>query len=403
MRDFQLAEDALQDACVTALTVWPERGTPDRPDAWLLHAARRKAIDRIRRDRNFQTKKDQLTVLHDLEQQAADDDEPAYQKDEASMPIPDERLSLIFTCCHPALANDARVALTLRTVGGLKTREIARGFLVPEPTMAQRLVRAKNKIRAAGIPYRVPPPELWQERLSSVLSVLYLIFNEGYAASTGTAPARTDLCLEAIRLTRIVHELLAKETEAAGLLALMLLHDARRPARVDEAGNFVSLEDQDRSLYNIDKINEGDRLLRQALKAGAIGPYQLQAAISALHATAPSYDETDWEEICMLYNSLAQVLPTPVVRLNAAVALGNARGWQTGLAAVRDAGADGKLDAYQPYHAALAEFLGRAGQNAEAAIAYRQAMALTDNQAEQAFLTRRLNALSKADDATVYN
>ena len=403
MRDFQLAEDVLQDACITALTVWPERGTPERPDAWLLQAARRKAIDRIRRDRNFETKRDQLTVLHELEQQGREHDHPENVSDEASMPIPDERLSLIFTCCHPALASEARVALTLRTVGGLRTAEIARGFLVPEPTMAQRIVRAKNKIRSAGIPYRVPPPELWRERLSSVLSVLYLIFNEGYAASSGTVPARTDLCLEAIRLMRVVCELLPEETEAAGLLALMLMHDARRPSRSGEDGAFVSLQDQDRSLYNRNKIIEGDRLLRTALATGKVGPYQLQAAISALHATAPSYGDTDWEEICLVYASLFQLQPTPVVQLNAAVALGNARGWQAGLAAVHEAGSGGRLESYQPYHAACAEFLARSGQNAEAAIAYRKAIELTENQAEQAFLSRRLAALNSTDDQTVYN
>ncbi len=403
VRDFQLAEDALQDACVTALTVWPGRGTPDRPDAWLLQAARRKAIDRIRRDRNFATKRDQLAVLNALEQQGAGIDGPDGDTDEANMPIPDERLSLIFTCCHPALASDARVALTLRTIGGLKTAEIARGFLVPEPTMAQRLVRAKNKIRAAGIPYRVPPPELWRERLSSVLSVLYLIFNEGYAATSGAAPARTDLCLEAIRLARILHELISDEPETAGLLALMLLHDARRPARSQADGTFVSLEDQDRRLYNRGKIEEGDRLLRRTLATGRVGPYQLQAAISALHATAPSYDETDWEEIRLVYDTLYRLQPSPVVQLNAAVALGNARGWQAGLAAVREAGRGGGLDTYQPYHAACAEFLARAGQHAEAVIAYRRAIELTENQAEQAFLSRRLAALDTTDDRTVYN
>lgn len=391
MRDLDLAEDVLQDAFLSALERWPRDGVPEHPRAWLLQAARRKAIDRFRRDVNLETKRPQLKVLAELEshrRQAEDDVDDS---------IPDERLRLVFTCCHPALAESARIALTLKTLGGLTTSEIARAFLTPETTMAQRLVRAKRKIRAARIPYAVPPPHRWGERLTSVLSIVYLIFNEGYAATSGRAPIREGLCLEAIRLGRILTDLAPREPEVAGLLALMLLHDSRRAARTDPGGMFVSLEQQDRSRWDRARIDEGDVILRKALSLGKPGPYQIQAAISAVHANAPSYDVTDWTEITLLYARLCELQPSAVVRLNAAVALSFARGPDAGLAAISELDADGALERYQPFHAARADLLRRAGRAGEAAIAYRRAMELTANEAERGFLKRRLSEIAETE------
>ena len=382
LRDFALAEDVLQDAVVAALRHWPDDGVPALPRAWLLRVARRKAIDRFRREANFAAKRDQLAVLAELEQQAGQEDE-----DEE---LVDDRLRLIFTCCHPALAEPARVALTLRTVGGLTTPEIARAFLVAEPTMAQRLVRATRKIKAANIPYRVPPPDLWPERLESVLSVIYLIFNEGYAATTGDDLTRADLCREAIRLGRIVVELAPGEPEAAGLLALMALHDSRRPARTDGDGNLVTLEHQDRARWDRSGIGAGISLLLGALALGRVGRYQIQAAISAVHAQAEHYAATDWTEITLLYDRLLELQPSPVVELNRAVALSFAEGVEAGLAALDCLRRDGELARYQPFHAADADLLRRAGRLDDAAAAYRRALALTGNTAERRFLEDRL-------------
>ncbi len=392
VRDLELAEDVLQDAFVAALQRWPEDGVPKHPRAWLLRTARHKAIDRFRRDANFQLKRTQLEVLVELERRA--------KPDEMDDTIEDERLRLVFTCCHPALAEPARVALTLRTIGGLTTTEIARAFLVPETTMAQRLVRAKRKIKAAGIPYRVPPPRLWPERLHSVLSVIYLVFNEGYAATSGRQPTRAGLCDEAIRLGRILVDLVPREPEAAGLLALMLLHDSRRRARTDDSGDLVTLERQDRSLWNREQIDEGARLLRRAIEKGRVGPYQIQAAISAVHARAQRYGATDWHEITSLYGKLYELLPSPVIALNKAVALSFAEGVEAGLAALTDLDEQAVLARYQPFHAARADLLRRAGRSGDAANAYRQALMLTRNAAEQRFLETRLQEMLEQPFAT---
>jgi RNA polymerase sigma-70 factor (ECF subfamily) len=322
--------------------------------------------------------------------------EPGATDDTA---ITDDRLRLIFTCCHPALPLDGRIALTLRTLGGLTTPEIARAFLVPEPTLAQRLVRAKRKIRDAGIPYRVPPREMLAERLGGVLRVLYLVFNEGYAASSGDSLVRRELSAEAIRLARIVVSLLPDEPEATGLLALMLLHDARREARTTPAGDLVLLEDQDRDRWDAERIEEGRTLVAEALRAGRVGGYQIQAAIAALHDEATSWDSTDWPQIAALYRRLCAIDPSPVIELNLAAAVAMVEGPAIGLA-MMDALADaGELDTYPYLHAARADLLRRLGRRSEAAVAYRRASELTDNRAEQAFLQRRLAAVSTADDS----
>ena len=389
LRDVALAEDVLQDAVVAALGHWPRDGVPPQPRAWLLLTARRKAIDRLRRETLHRAKRAELAVLHDLERPAAQN-AGQIEMDEA---IPDDRLRLIFTCCHPALAESARVALTLRTLGGLTTEEIARAFLLPVPTLAQRLSRAKRKIKAAGIPYDVPAPAQWPDRLGSVLAVIYLVFNEGYAASTGEGPTRGELCREAIRLGRILNELLPGEPEAAGLLALMLLHDSRRSARSDTPGGLITLEGQDRTRWSRELIASGTRLLEHALAQGRPGPYQIQAAISALHVQAPSHDETDWHQIALLYGELYAHQPTPVVRLNGAVALSYAEGAAAALPTLAILAEGGALTRYQPFHAAQADILRRAGHTAEAAAAYRRAIALSGNAAERRFLTGRLAAL----------
>ena len=385
VRDFDLAEDMLQDACVAALQHWPVDGTPRKPGAWLLQTARRKAIDRFRRDANFESKRAELKVMIQLEQQARRE-----EKDDMDESISDERLRLIFTCCHPALEEHARVALTLRTLGGLTTSEIARAFLIPETTLAQRLVRAKRKIKAANIPYVIPPPHLWSERVDSVLSVIYLIFNEGYAATSGRELMRADLCREAIRLSRILFRLAPQDPEVAGLLALMLLHDSRQQSRIDDAGNLVTLEQQNRTLWNRERIDAGVRLLRGALALGRLGPFQIQAAISAVHAQAEVYDDTDWKEITLLYGKLDELQPSPVVKLNAAVALSFAEGAEAGLAALVELDEQRVLEHYQPFHAARADLLRRAGRTEDSAVAYRRALELTDNSTEQRFLKQRL-------------
>jgi RNA polymerase sigma-70 factor (ECF subfamily) len=363
------------------------RGVPDNPAAWITTTARNRAIDRLRRRRRLREKTELLgrEAVVEAELVAI---EPGDAED--AMAIADDRLRLIFTCCHPALPLDARIGLTLRTLGGLTTPEIARAFLVPEPTLAQRLVRAKRKIRAAGIPYRVPPIELLPERLDGVLRVLYLVFNEGYAASSGDALIRRELTAEAIRLTRILGQLLPDEPEVTGLLALMLLHDARRDARTDPEGGLVLLEDQDRSRWHAARIAEGAALVERALRVGRPGPYQLQAAIAALHDEAATPDATDWPQIASLYLALMERDPSPVVELNLAVAVAMAAGPETGLAMMDGIAAGGALETYPYLHAGRADLLRRLGRWTEASVAYRRALGLTTNGPERAFLERRL-------------
>ncbi|HEY0449504.1 RNA polymerase sigma factor [Actinophytocola sp.] len=381
--DWDLAEECAQDAFALALERWTRDGVPRRPGAWLTTTARNRAVDRLRRDAVGAAKLREVAALAEV----AADPEPAEE-------IRDDRLRLIFTCCHPALAFDARVALTLRTLTGLTTAEIARAFVVPEATMAQRLVRAKKKIRNAGIPYRVPPADLLPERTSAVLGVLYLLFNEGYAATAGADLVRRSLTEEAIRLARVLAGLMPDEPEVAGLLSLLLLHDARRSTRVDADGELVTLDNQDRGGWNAAEIAEGVALLESALRRGRPAPYQVQAAIAACHATAPTAADTDWPQIASLYAELGKYVPSPIVELNRAVAVAMADGPAAGLVLVDRLVEDGELAGYHLLPATRADLLRRLDRRAEAADAYRAAIELAGSDTERRYLAGRLAEVS---------
>lgn len=388
---FDLAEEALQEAMAKAAVTWEQDGVPRNPGAWLTRVGHRKLIDALRREK---TKVDKQGALQFEVENAQGSDEELLEE---SVDYPDDRLRLIFTCCHPAINRESQVALTLRTLGGLTTTEIARAFLLPEVTLAQRLVRAKNKIKLAGIAYQVPPLEVLPERLAAVQTVLYLIFNEGYAATAGESLIRRDLCTEAIRLSRLLVELLPQEPENLALLALMLLQDSRRDTRIDSQGNLVLLEDQDRSRWDRSEIGEGLLWIQRALGLRRLGPYQLQAAIAAVHAEAQSASATDWPQIVGLYRRLMELTPNPIVALNHAVAVAMSEGPERGLALIDAPGISERLDQYYLFHSARADLLRRLQRWEEAAAAYRRAIEQTENQVERQYLQRRLNEVLLQD------
>jgi len=387
---FDLAEESLQEAFTSAAATWETEGTPRNPGAWLTTVAHRKLLDAVRREK---TKAEKQSELEYEVERFQSYDEPALIEEDVE--YPDDRLRLIFTCCHPSLSREAQVALTLRTLGGLTTVEIARAFLLSEPTLAQRLVRAKSKIRLARIPYEVPSVEVLSERLAAVQAVIYLIFNEGYSATAGDSLVRTDLCGEAIRLGRMLRELLPSEPENIGLLALILLQDSRREARINEQSELVTLEHQDRRRWDRNKIAEGIRLIETVLPMGRVGNYQLQAAIAAVHTEAKTADETDWPQIVALYQELMRINSSPIVALNYAAAVAMSAGWAAGLALMDEANAGKKLEHYYLYHAARADLLRRLNRLQEATAAYKQALALTTNRVEQQYLKRRLDEVTR--------
>ena len=386
--NFELAEDALQDAFAAAVEQWPREGVPNNPAAWIASTARHKAIDKARRQSWFSERRDEIQRLIEFEMSSDSDDRADA--------FPDERLRLIFTCCHPAINREAQIALSLRTLCGLTTEEIARAFLTPNATMAQRIVRAQRKIRAAGIPYEVPSGDAMPERLESAMAVIYLVFNEGYAASAGDEVVRKDLCAEAIRLARILAALMPHEHEARGLLALMLLHDSRRDTRADSNGDVILLEDQDRSRWDHRQIDEGLALVAEAIRGGAPGPYTIQAAIAAEHARAKCYDDIDWARIAQLYAMLLDLQPTPIIALNHAVAIAMAHGMPHGLALIEQLEASGELDDYYLMWAAKADLLRRMGSFIDAAAAYRRALEVVSNNADRRYLERRLKEVASA-------
>jgi RNA polymerase sigma-70 factor (ECF subfamily) len=386
---FDLAEDAMQEAFAIALVQWPERGAPANPRAWLISTAQHKAVDTLRRNARLESKREELQKIAELEQQLAAADETMLRNPSEDF-FGDDRLRLIFTCCHPALALEAQVALTLRTLCGLSTDEIARAFLLPLPSMAQRLVRAKQKIRDAQIPYRIPPEQELEARLDAVLLVVYLVFNEGYSATSGDTAIRQDLCGEAIRLGRILCQLLPRQTEARALLALMLLHDSRRQARIAENGEPILLEEQNRELWNQEQIREGLTLVGAALRDGPAGPYAVQAAIAAVHARAQDAEQTDWRQIAALYQLLLRMKPSPVVELNHAAAVAMAEGPAAGLLLLDALAAKPELRDYYLLPAARADLLRRLERWSEAAAHYERALGLAGSDPARKFLSRRL-------------